>query len=238
MDTNTTPTAGYTQHSCMGGCVGGYDSPAAGSVPTLEEIAGYNTMTQQQKDQIRQQLYQTNQEAFSGMPWSASYRAANNSNAQQAGLLSAASPSKKQAATGTPAVPGTLGTSPGTSPGMQTTSGGTAGAQGMQTAPAAQTQTIEGTTSAPMIPGQPAPITPLTQPAPITGESLQYLNGFLRTQIGRAVKVEFLIGTNTLVDRTGILLGVGANYILINEAETDDIVACDFYNIKFVQFYY
>lgn len=83
-----------------------------------------------------------------------------------------------------------------------------------------------------------APITPTTQPAPISGESLQYLNGFLRTQIGRAVKIEFLIGTNTLVDRTGILLGVGANYVLINETETDDLVACDFYNIKFVKFYY
>lgn len=83
-----------------------------------------------------------------------------------------------------------------------------------------------------------APITPTTQPAPISGESLQYLNGFLRTQIGRAVKIDFLIGTNTLVDRTGILLGVGANFVLINETETDDLVACDFYNIKFIKFYY
>jgi hypothetical protein len=96
----------------------------------------------------------------------------------------------------------------------------------------------------PMVPAQQpvagslAPITPTTQPAPISGDSLQYLNGFLRTQIGRAVTVDFLIGTNTMLDRSGILLGVGANYILIRESETDDIVACDFYNIKFVKFYY
>ena len=85
------------------------------------------------------------------------------------------------------------------------------------------------------------PLTPLTaagQPMPISGESLQYLNGFLRTQLGRTVTVEFLIGANTLVDRTGTLLAVGANYILINETQTDDITACDFYNIKFVRFYY
>ena len=50
----------------------------------------------------------------------------------------------------------------------------------------------------------------------------------MRTQIGRTVVVEFLIGANTLVDRTGILLAVGANYILLNETETDDILACDF----------
>lgn len=82
------------------------------------------------------------------------------------------------------------------------------------------------------------PITPETQPAPISAESLQYMNGFLRTQIGRAVQVEFLVGTNNMVTRSGILLGVGANYILLNETETDDILACDFYNIKFIRFYY
>ena len=82
------------------------------------------------------------------------------------------------------------------------------------------------------------PITPTTQPAPMTAESLQYMNGFLRTQIGRIVQVQFLIGTNTLVDRMGLLLAVGANYILLNEIETDDILVCDFYNIKFIRFYY
>ncbi|MCX7715093.1 MAG: hypothetical protein N2171_05150 [Clostridia bacterium] len=73
---------------------------------------------------------------------------------------------------------------------------------------------------------------------PVTAESLQYLNGFLRTQIGKRVKVEFLIGTNSFVDKEGILLGVGVNYILINETDTDDLTACDFYNIKFIKFYY
>lgn len=81
-------------------------------------------------------------------------------------------------------------------------------------------------------------ITDLNQPMPMTVESLQYLNGFLRTQIGRRVRVEFLLGTNTLTDRTGTLLGVGANYILINESDSDDLLACDFYNIKFIRFYY
>jgi outer membrane biosynthesis protein TonB len=82
------------------------------------------------------------------------------------------------------------------------------------------------------------PITDLNQPAPMTVESLQYLNGFLRTQIGRRVQVQFLIGTNTVTDRTGTLLGVGANYILLNETDSDDLLACDFYNIKFIRFYY
>jgi hypothetical protein len=82
------------------------------------------------------------------------------------------------------------------------------------------------------------PITPSTQPQSITANNIQYMNGFLRTQIGRPVKVDFLVGTNTLVDKSGILLGVGVNYILIQEAETDDLVVADFYNIKFIKFYY
>lgn len=71
-----------------------------------------------------------------------------------------------------------------------------------------------------------------------TVESLLYTPGFMRTQIGRRVKVEFLIGTNMLVDREGTLLGVGASYILIQETDTDDILLCDLYSIKFAKFYY
>ncbi len=96
----------------------------------------------------------------------------------------------------------------------------------------------------PQTTGGQAPTTSATQvqtgmpPSVVTPDSLQYLNGFLRTQIGRPVLVTFLVGTNTLTDRTGTLLGVGINYILIRETRTDDILACDFYNIKFIRFYY
>lgn len=75
-------------------------------------------------------------------------------------------------------------------------------------------------------------------PVSLSPTSLQYLNGFLRSQIGRRVTVEFLVGSNTLSERSGILLGVGVNYILLNEIEGDDVIACDFYNIKFIHFYF
>ena len=105
------------------------------------------------------------------------------------------------------------------------------GTQGTQTQSSAVAQS--GATG-----GSLAPITSMTQPQSIPAESLQYMNGFLRTQVGRPVQVDFLVGTNSIVTRSGILLAVGANFILINETETDDILACDFYNIKFVRFYY
>lgn len=82
-----------------------------------------------------------------------------------------------------------------------------------------------------------APITPMTEPFPMTMESLHYLNGALTTQIGQRVLISFLIGTNTFVDKSGMLLAVGANYLIIREAETDDLLFCDFFSIKFVRIY-
>lgn len=61
-----------------------------------------------------------------------------------------------------------------------------------------------------------------------------YTPAFLREQIGKLVRVEFLIGTNNLTDRTGILEDVGASYILLRSIESDNLVYCDIYSIKFV----
>lgn len=73
---------------------------------------------------------------------------------------------------------------------------------------------------------------------PETLQNTAYTQGYLKTQIGRKVKVEFLIGTNMLMDREGTLVDVGASFIIILETETDDLLLCDLYSIKFVRFYY
>ncbi|MDD3706000.1 MAG: hypothetical protein PHC45_08060 [Clostridiaceae bacterium] len=87
---------------------------------------------------------------------------------------------------------------------------------------------------------------PMTGAAPVDFDMLpttpvldiEYTQGYLKTQIGKRVKVEFLIGTNMLVDREGTLVDVGISYIIINEVETDDLLLCDIYSIKFVRFYF
>ena len=61
-----------------------------------------------------------------------------------------------------------------------------------------------------------------------------YTPAFLREQIGKLMRVEFLIGTNNLVDRIGILQDVGASYILLRSFENDSLVYCDIYSIKFI----
>lgn len=61
-----------------------------------------------------------------------------------------------------------------------------------------------------------------------------YTPAFLCEQIGKLVRVEFLIGTNNLVDRVGILQDVGASYILLQSIESNTLLYCDIYSIKFV----
>ena len=61
-----------------------------------------------------------------------------------------------------------------------------------------------------------------------------YTPAFLRENIGKLMRVEFLIGTNNLVDRTGILVYVGASYILLRALESDVITYADIYSIKFI----
>ena len=72
-------------------------------------------------------------------------------------------------------------------------------------------------------------------PVPSTVQSTMYTPGFLTTQIGKLMRVEFLIGTNgPLIDRVGTLIAVGASYIILRPTGSDDLLLCDIYSIKFV----
>ena len=68
-------------------------------------------------------------------------------------------------------------------------------------------------------------------PEPVS--STLYIAGYLNTQIGKLVKVEFLIGDST-TDRIGTLVKVGVNYILIKPIDVNGLILCDLYSIKFV----
>ena len=76
---------------------------------------------------------------------------------------------------------------------------------------------------------------PGLQQVPPTVESTMYTPGVLRSQIGKRMRVEFLIGTTgPLVDRTGTLITVGASYILLQPFDSPNIIYCDIYSIKFI----
>jgi hypothetical protein len=74
-------------------------------------------------------------------------------------------------------------------------------------------------------------------PGSPTNLGTQYTEGYLRTQIGKRMKIMFLIGTNIVQDREGILLEVGISYIVIKEVDTNNKLLCDMYSIKFVTIY-
>ena len=61
-----------------------------------------------------------------------------------------------------------------------------------------------------------------------------YTPAFLRQQIGKLMRIEFLIGTNNMTDRIGFLEDVGASYILLRSFEGDSQIYADIYAIKFI----
>ena len=60
---------------------------------------------------------------------------------------------------------------------------------------------------------------------------------FLRKEIGRYVSADFLVGTQTIVNKEGILFDVGVSFIVIYEVRDNRYVVCDFYSLKFLTFY-
>ena len=70
-------------------------------------------------------------------------------------------------------------------------------------------------------------------PGSPTELGVEYTQGYLKTQIGKRMRVTFLLGTNLLQDREGTLEKVGISYIIIREIDTNVRTLCDIYSIKF-----
>lgn len=83
------------------------------------------------------------------------------------------------------------------------------------------------------------PLMPQTSTmTPTTVENPYYTAGLLTNFIGQNMRVEFLIGTSgALTDRIGTLMEVGASYIILQPIDSDDLLICDLYSIKFVNVY-
>lgn len=109
----------------------------------------------------------------------------------------------------------------------------------VESAPVPYTQTPLIPNILPNAPTFRVPANPLLPPGYqeiLSYDSLQYMNGFLRTQLGRMCTVEFLLGSGQMTTRRGRLTGIGLNYILLYMQETDTLLTCDYYSIRFVSF--
>lgn len=61
--------------------------------------------------------------------------------------------------------------------------------------------------------------------------------GYLCGQTGKHVKLEFLFGENTHMEKTGILRQVGKDFVAIQENGTNNIIVCATNKIKFINIY-
>lgn len=83
-----------------------------------------------------------------------------------------------------------------------------------------------------------SPLVPPEYEQTIDYDSIQYMNGFLRTQIGRYMRVEQMIGSDSTEDRYGFLVGVGNNYVLLQDISNGNVAIVDLYTIKYVYMYF
>jgi hypothetical protein len=67
--------------------------------------------------------------------------------------------------------------------------------------------------------------------------NIGYTQAYLRTLIGKRVRISFLIGTSLLIDRVGTLLEVGISYVVLKQLDANINVMCDLYSIKFVDIF-
>ncbi len=61
-----------------------------------------------------------------------------------------------------------------------------------------------------------------------------FIPHFLASNIGRAVRAEFIVGTSQYMDKTGIISEVGINYFVLYDTNARADVMCDLYSVKFV----
>lgn len=65
--------------------------------------------------------------------------------------------------------------------------------------------------------------------------SMQHI---LSDNIGEYVVIEFLIGTDRIMRKQGILFHVGRSYVTLFDDMVNDYIVCDIFSVKFVYFYY
>ncbi len=68
-------------------------------------------------------------------------------------------------------------------------------------------------------------------------DQVQMLAEQLQTSIGYYVSCDFLIGTQLIETRNGILAKVGTNFLTLYQPELERYIVCDLYALKFITIY-
>lgn len=71
-----------------------------------------------------------------------------------------------------------------------------------------------------------------------TEEMRGSMQAILSQNVGQFVVVEFLIGTERLMRKQGLLYEVGRSFVTLYDEDENNYIVCDIFSIKFVYFYY
>lgn len=82
------------------------------------------------------------------------------------------------------------------------------------------------------------PLIPAPGPRRVAITSPQHSQSYLRQHIGENMTVACQPGeSGALSDRTGMLVNVGESFIVLRPVDTDDLLMCDLFSIRFVTIY-
>lgn len=63
------------------------------------------------------------------------------------------------------------------------------------------------------------------------------MQNILQDNLGAYVQIEFLLGTQGLTSRLGVLYAVGTGYVVLYDVGNSNYLVCDIFSIKFVTFF-
>ena len=75
------------------------------------------------------------------------------------------------------------------------------------------------------------------QPSFDSEEMRGSMQAILAQNIGEYVVIEFLIGTENIVRKQGILYFVGRSFVTLYDENVNNFIVCDIFSVKFVYFY-
>jgi len=73
--------------------------------------------------------------------------------------------------------------------------------------------------------------------AETNGVDPETIQEIIALSVGRYVIVEFLVGTQNIVHREGILTAVGSSWLVLYDESNGTSVVCDMYSVKFVTYF-
>lgn len=126
--------------------------------------------------------------------------------------------------------------------------------QSVQPKPAQQqsemqkSQSVQTAQKPPVPPAPPAPsAAPVSEPLPAITYSgdpyspapspvmdIAYVQGYLKQNLGKNVRAEFVLSGNLYMDKAGRLIEVGISYFVLEDFVSRAHIMCDMYSLKFV----